>query len=92
MTTQTNSVYSTTIHLYQGDYKIIDYFEWGRVPDGQRKLYCIDEAIDLVEHDSVTVDGLKKALACIPEAIRRLHLTECRMLEETLEHFRRHSG
>jgi hypothetical protein len=62
--------------------------EFSRYRDGQRKLNVIDEAIDLVEHDSVSVEGLKKALALIPEQVRRDHLTECRMLEETLEHFR----
>lgn len=62
--------------------------EFSRYLDGHRRLYVIDEAIDLVEHDSLTVDGLKRAIACIPESIRREHLPACRLLEETLEHFR----
>lgn len=62
--------------------------EFARYRQGQRKLNVIDEAIDLVEHDSLTVDGLKKALALIPEALWQANRTQCRLLEETLEHLR----
>jgi hypothetical protein len=62
--------------------------EFSKYRDRSRKLNVIDEAIDLVEHDNVTIEGLKKAIGWIPEAIRREHLPACVLLEETLEHFR----
>jgi hypothetical protein len=62
--------------------------DFSKYQSGTRKLNIIDEAIDLVEHDNLSVDGLKKALLLIPESLRRENLTEYRMLEEILEHLR----
>jgi hypothetical protein len=62
--------------------------EFARFGSGDRKLNVIDEAIDLVEHDNVTVDGLEKALILIPESLRRDHAAEYQLLQETLAHLK----
>jgi hypothetical protein len=62
--------------------------EFSRFGAGHRKLNCIDEALELVEHDSLTVESLKDAIAGIPEQVRRRFPDQCEILEETLAHFR----
>jgi hypothetical protein len=56
--------------------------------DEQRALNVIDEALDMVEHDNVGIEKLKKTLGHIPERVQKAHREEIAALEETVEHMR----
>jgi hypothetical protein len=56
--------------------------------DEQRALNVIDEAIDMVEHEHVGIEKLKRTLANIPEKARLNHAGAVSALDETIAHMR----
>jgi hypothetical protein len=59
---------------------------------GQRALNVIDEALDMVEHDHVGIEKLKRTVGSIPERVRGNHTEAVAALEETVMHMREMSA
>jgi hypothetical protein len=49
-----------------------------------RKLVIIDEALDIVEHSTSTLDGLRQAMGFVPQYVRVDYPQEVQVLEDTI--------
>lgn len=63
-----------------------EYFhDWNHAWESYtRKLVIIDEALDIVEHAQIDLDGLRQTLATIPESLRLKHSDDVKVIMDVI--------